>query len=88
LTGSRFRPLQESPFLEDRTGPYLRYVQPYAVGVLCAALGKENEALRWLETAWLGHDALMVCLKTDPRFDNLRSDPRLQDLLRRMNFPA
>ena len=65
-----------------------RYVQPYAVGVLCAALGKENEALRWLETAWLGHDALMVCLKTDPRSDNLRSDPRLQDLLRRMNFPA
>ena len=64
-----------------------RYVQPYAVGVLCAALGKENEALRWLETAYLGHDPLMVCLKTDPRFDNLRSDPRLQDLLRRMNFP-
>src|SRR5438552_2310460 len=65
-----------------------QYVQPYAVAVLCAALGKENEALRWLETACLGHDPLMVCLKTDPRFDNLRSDPRLQDLLRRMNFPA
>jgi TolB-like protein/Tfp pilus assembly protein PilF len=64
-----------------------RYVQPYAVGVLCAALGKKNEALRWLETACMGHDPLMVCLKTDPRFDNLRSDPRLQDLLRRMNFP-
>src|SRR5437870_6605002 len=64
-----------------------RYVQPYAVGVLCAALGKENEALRWLETACLGHDSLMVCLKTDPRFDNLRSDPRFQDVMRRMNFP-
>ena len=64
-----------------------RYVQPYAVGVLCATLGKDNEALSWLETAYLGHDPLIVCLKTDPRFDNLRSDPRLQDLLRRMKFP-
>ena len=64
-----------------------RYVQPYAVGVLCAALGKQNEALRWLETAYLGHDPLTVCLKTDPRFENLRSDARLQDLLRRMKFP-
>ena len=65
-----------------------RYVTPYAVGVLCGALGKEDEAFRYLETACLGHDPLMVCLKTDPRVDNLRSDPRFQDLLRRMNFPA
>ena len=65
-----------------------RYVTPYAVGVLCGALGKEDEALRYLETACLGHDPLTVCLKTDPRVDNLRTDPRFQDLMRRMNFPA
>jgi hypothetical protein len=30
----------------------------------------------------------MVVLKVEPRFDGLRSDPRFQHLLRRMNFPA
>ncbi len=29
----------------------------------------------------------LVTLKVHPIFHNLRSDPRLQDLLRRMNFP-
>jgi hypothetical protein len=30
----------------------------------------------------------MVFLKTDAGFDELRSDPRFQDLLGRMNYPA
>jgi TolB-like protein len=65
-----------------------RYVTPYAVGVSCAALGKKDEALRWLETAYRGRDPLLVCLKTDPRLDGLRSEPRFQALLRCMKFLA
>ncbi|PYV66448.1 MAG: hypothetical protein DMG97_29565, partial [Acidobacteria bacterium] len=64
-----------------------RYVSPYAVARIYAALGKKEETLHWLDTAYQAHAAHMICLKTDPRFDELRGDPRFQDLMRRMNFP-
>jgi TolB-like protein/Tfp pilus assembly protein PilF len=65
-----------------------QYVTSYVVARIYAALGETDEALRWLETAYQERAAWMVALKIDPRFDNLRSDPRFQDLMLRMNFPA
>src|SRR5258708_1878748 len=65
-----------------------RYVTPYAVGRIYAALDMKDEAFQWLETAYRDRAALVACLKADPRLDNLRADPRFKDLLRRMNFPA
>jgi TolB-like protein len=64
-----------------------RYVSPYHMARICDALGKKDEALRWLETGYRERAAWMVALKIEPRFDGLRSDPRFQDLLRRMSFP-
>jgi len=63
------------------------YVMPYFVGRIYAALGRVEEALQWLETGFRDHAEWMVLLKTDAQFDHLRSDPRFQNLLRRMNFP-
>ena len=51
------------------------------------ALGENDQALEWLETAYEDRPEGMVWLKPDPIFDPLRSDPRFQDLLRRMNLP-
>lgn len=65
-----------------------RYVSPYHMGRICAALGKKEEALRWLETGYRERAAWMVVLKVEPQFDGLRSDPSFQHLLRRMKFPA
>jgi TolB-like protein/Tfp pilus assembly protein PilF len=65
-----------------------RYVTPYIVGRINLALGKKDEALGCLETAYRLRDSFMVFLKTDPLLDELRPEPRFQDLLRRMNFPA
>jgi len=65
-----------------------QYVTPYGVGRIYAALGQKDEAFHWLEIAYEQRANWMVLLKIDPLFDDLRSDPRFQDLLRRMNFPS
>ncbi len=65
-----------------------RYVTPYPVARIYTALDKKDEALTRLETGYRERAAWMVLLKTDARFDDLRSDSRFQDLLRRMNFPS
>jgi TolB-like protein/DNA-binding winged helix-turn-helix (wHTH) protein/Tfp pilus assembly protein PilF len=50
-------------------------------------LGEQDEAMAWLERAYEEHDQRMVYIKTYPGWDALRSEPRFQALVRRMNFP-
>jgi adenylate cyclase len=64
-----------------------QYVTPYFRARVYAALGEQDESLNWLETAYRERASIMAFLKIDPQFDKLRSAPRFQELLRRMNFP-
>ncbi len=64
-----------------------RYVSSYVIAQIYAALGDPSRALQWLDKAYQDRDGQLERLKVDPGFDSLRSDPRFQDLLRRMNFP-
>ena len=50
-------------------------------------LGEKDQALTWLERAYEEHDQWMVFVNSYPGLDRLRSEPRFQALLRRMNFP-
>jgi len=53
-----------------------------------AGLGDKAKAFEYLEKAYQERSSdLPYFLKADLRLDNLRSDPRFQDLVRRMNFP-
>jgi tetratricopeptide (TPR) repeat protein len=63
------------------------YLPPVPVAAVYVGLGDKEEALSWLGKAYAERAAELDFLKVDPRFDPLRSDPRFQDLLRRMNFP-
>jgi tetratricopeptide (TPR) repeat protein len=50
-------------------------------------LGEKDEAMTWLERAYEEHDQWMVYINAYPGWDPLRSEPRFQALVRRMNFP-
>ncbi|MBV9241152.1 MAG: hypothetical protein JO314_04005 [Acidobacteria bacterium] len=52
-----------------------------------AKLGEKDRAIEGLSQAYKAHDDGMDLLPIDPAFDNLRSDPRFQELVRRLNFP-
>jgi tetratricopeptide (TPR) repeat protein len=65
----------------------LRYVSPYFIAVIYAGLEEKDRAFEWLETTYAERHPYLALLKVEPVFDPLRSDPRFQSLLRRMNFP-
>jgi DNA-binding winged helix-turn-helix (wHTH) protein/Tfp pilus assembly protein PilF len=65
-----------------------RHAQVDPATLLWAHLGMGNkeEALADLEKAYSQHFGILTTLKVDPVFDPLRSDPRFQDLLRRVGL--
>ena len=72
--------------LQARAG---RYVEPYGMALICAALGDLEDALRWLEQAYQDHSVwLALWVKVDPRLDVMREDAGFQDLLRRLGLGA
>jgi serine/threonine protein kinase/tetratricopeptide (TPR) repeat protein len=63
-----------------------KYVPPYSIALIYAGLGERDQAFRWLEKSYAERSGRMVELRADPMLDNLRSDPRFQDLLRRVGL--
>jgi serine/threonine protein kinase/tetratricopeptide (TPR) repeat protein len=62
------------------------YVSPYGIATAYAALGDKDQAFAQLEQTYAQRSQFMDFLKVDPELDSLRSDPRFQDLLGRMNL--
>lgn len=59
-----------------------RYVPAYEVAKVYSALGRQGEALAWLEKARRQRSHSMVFLKVDPAWRRLRGDPRFAALVR------
>jgi len=53
-----------------------------------AALGEKDEAFRWLEAAYQERHSFLPWLNDNLAYAPLRSDPRFQDVVRRMNLPV
>ena len=69
-----------------QNGELAHYVAPLTIAQAYVDLGGNDRTLDWLNKAYQersnGLHAVAPCL------DALRSDPRFQDLLRRMNLPV
>jgi len=64
-----------------------KYVSPHAIAVVYAGLGDRDQAIAWLEKAYADRNSGIAWMKVEPKLDVLRSDPRFQDLMRRVGFP-
>jgi serine/threonine protein kinase/Flp pilus assembly protein TadD len=63
-----------------------RYVPAYGFGVAYAALGDKEQAFQWLERSFQDRAWEITYLKVDPAIDPLRSDPRFNDLMKRVGL--
>jgi TolB-like protein/tetratricopeptide (TPR) repeat protein len=57
------------------------YVSPFHIALVYVGLGKNDDAMEWLEKAKTERDPFLIYIKVDPNFDSLRNEPRFQKLL-------
>ncbi len=62
------------------------YVSAYSVATVYAGLGNRDQAFTWLRKAMDERSPYLIYLKTEPRLDPLRADPRFADLLRHIGL--
>jgi len=63
-----------------------RYVSPYGLAQIYAALSDKEATFKWLQLAYDDRAVWISYLAVDPVFDSVRSDQRFQDLLRRVHL--
>ena len=78
IAGRREEAAEIASKLEKIAGQ--RYVSPYDIGMIHLAL-KHEQALEWLQKAFEDRSVWIGYLNVDPQLDEIRSEPRFQELL-------
>jgi serine/threonine-protein kinase len=65
-----------------------QYVPGFNIAMIYNALGHTRDALTWLERGMEQRVPYMTFMASDPKWKNLRDDPRYLSLLRRLNLPT
>ena len=63
-----------------------QYISPFDIGLIYTGLGDKDQAFEWLEKARLDQSEWIGWIGSDARLDSLRSDPRFDELLRRVGL--
>jgi TolB-like protein/Tfp pilus assembly protein PilF len=63
-----------------------RYIPPTYFGMLFAGMGDRDKAMTWLEKAYQERADGLTWLNVEPMLDDVRSDPRFQELIRKIGL--
>jgi TolB-like protein len=63
-----------------------QYVPAYAIALVYAGMGENDRAVSWLQKAYDDRSTSMVFLEADPELSGLHSDPRFEEISRRVNL--
>ena len=64
-----------------------RFVTSYGVALVYAALNEKDQAFQWLNKAYDERSHWLVWLRSDPRWNNIRSDKRFAALVNNVGLP-
>jgi len=64
-----------------------RYVSSLYFAAVYTGLGEKSTAMHWLDKAYKERNDRLLYLNMDPMADPLRSEPRFQDLMKRLHLP-
>ena len=62
--------------------------EAYGIAGVYARRGDNDRAFLWLDRAYAQHDSSLINMATDPLFQNLEVDPRLNAFRKRMHLPT
>jgi hypothetical protein len=62
-----------------------QWVTAYEIAVIYSFLNERDEAFSWLARAEEEHAVGLTYVRVDPRLNNLRQDPRFDELLQRLD---
>ena len=62
------------------------YNQPFIYAMAYAKIGEKDKAFEWLEEAYQVRSRFVTTIGVEPAFDSLRSDPRFDELLKKVGL--
>jgi DNA-binding winged helix-turn-helix (wHTH) protein len=65
-----------------------RHIEPHAIAIIHMGLGNKDQAFQWLEKSYAEQSYALTYIGVWPLFDDLRTDVRLTDLMRRVGTSA
>ena len=68
---------------ETTTTPGAQY-SPYDMATICSAWHDTDHAMEWLKKAVEQRSVDVIWIRVDPRLDNIRSDPRFDEIVKSM----